>query len=253
MQHSFRPEHSTGPRLRCRTARRSVPTSEVIGLHPGVRPLTQSHLSTSELWRFLRKRHVCGAGPLGDRSLPRMPSGGDLGGFYNFGLPVKRLKPRQRWRRSHGEEEGYPRLRRGLESIAHRMTRITIEPQKLTLARLSRNDSIGSVVLAASSSAKASLFTRYGPSIGPRLALASSCERIRDAIPFLPTESFRPSQIRKSFPDLVTLTPFPSSLKPPDTGPLNPLPRHRSLGPFPPAHDVGTSSPDAQHRPSNLG
>ena len=32
----------------------------------------------------------------------------------------------------------------------------------------------------------------HGPSIGPRLALASSCERIRDAIPFLPTESFRP-------------------------------------------------------------
>ena len=41
---------------------------------------------------------------------------GDLGVFYNFGLPVKRLKPRQRWRRSHGEEEGYPRLRRGLAS-----------------------------------------------------------------------------------------------------------------------------------------
>ena len=58
---------------------------------------------------------------------------------------------------------------------------------------LSQNDSIGSVVLAASSSARASLFARYGPSIGPRLALASSCERIRDAIPFLPTESFRPA------------------------------------------------------------
>ncbi len=29
----------------------------------------------------------------------------------------------------------------------------------------------------------------HWPSIGPRLALASSCERIRDAIPFLPTES----------------------------------------------------------------
>ena len=87
---------------------------------------------------------------------------GDLGGFYNFGLPVKRLKPRQRWRRSHGEEEGYPRLRRSLESIAHRMTRITIEPQELTLARLSRNDSIGSVVLAASSSARALLFARSG-------------------------------------------------------------------------------------------
>ena len=60
-------------------------------------------------------------------------------------------------------------------------------------AVLSRNDSTGSVVLAASSSARASLFPRYGPSIGPRLALASSCERIRDAIPFLPTESFRPA------------------------------------------------------------
>ncbi len=51
------------------------------------------------------------------------------------------------------------------------------------------NDSIGSVVLAASSSSRASLFARYGPPIGPRLALASSCERIRHAIPFLPTES----------------------------------------------------------------
>jgi hypothetical protein len=59
--------------------------------------------------------------------------------------------------------------------------------------RLSRNDSIGSVVLAASSSARASLFARYGPTIGPRLALASSCERVRHAIPFLPTKSYRPS------------------------------------------------------------
>ena len=121
------------------------------------------------------------------------------------------------------------------------------EPQPaIRLPCLSRHDSIGSVVLAASSSARASLFTRYGPpsaraslsprfakesatpslssqlnrfgqparfnwigragcvffrksfvvhsfraSIGPRLALASSCERIRHAIPFLPTESFR--------------------------------------------------------------
>jgi len=31
----------------------------------------------------------------------------------------------------------------------------------------------------------------HGPSIGPRLALASSCERIGNAITFLPTESFR--------------------------------------------------------------
>jgi hypothetical protein len=59
------------------------------------------------------------------------------------------------------------------------------------LGDLSRNDSIGSVVLAAASSARASLFARYGPTIGPRLALASSCERIRYAITFLPTDSFR--------------------------------------------------------------
>ena len=31
----------------------------------------------------------------------------------------------------------------------------------------------------------------HGPPVGPCLALASSCERIRYAIPFLPTESFR--------------------------------------------------------------
>ena len=59
------------------------------------------------------------------------------------------------------------------------------------LGDLSRNDSIGSVALAAASSARASLFARYGPTIGPLLALASSCERIRYAITFLPTESFR--------------------------------------------------------------
>ena len=69
----------------------------------------------------------------------------------------------------------------------HRCRVITIA----ILGDLSRNDSIGSVVLAAASSARASLFARYGPTIGPLLALASSCERIRYAITFLPTESFR--------------------------------------------------------------
>jgi hypothetical protein len=87
------------------TARRSVPTSEVfgrypesyhklnlarappqIGLHPGVLPQTQPCLGTSEVGRFLRKRHVRRHGPLqrlvrrrhgplGDRSLPRRSSG----------------------------------------------------------------------------------------------------------------------------------------------------------------------------------
>ena len=85
-------------------------------------------------------------------------------------------------------------MRKRNRSILKRVpdTKKAGEPQPaIRLPCLSRHDSIGSVVLAASSSARASLFTRYGPSIGPRLALASSCERIRDAIPFLPTESFR--------------------------------------------------------------
>ena len=69
-------------RLRSRTARRSVPTSEVIGLHPGVLlqiqprppgfllqtqpyplgflPQTQPYLSASEVGRFLRKHQVRG-------------------------------------------------------------------------------------------------------------------------------------------------------------------------------------------------
>ena len=44
------------PAPRGRTARRSVPTSEVIGLHLGFLPQIQPRLSTSEVGRFLRKR-----------------------------------------------------------------------------------------------------------------------------------------------------------------------------------------------------
>ena len=47
---------STRPAPRGRTARRSVPTSEVLGLHPRILQQTQPHLSTSEVGRFLRKR-----------------------------------------------------------------------------------------------------------------------------------------------------------------------------------------------------
>ena len=56
---------------------------------------------------------------------------------------------------------------------------------------LSQNELVGEVVLTASSSARASLFAGYRPSIGPHLALAASCESIRYAVPFFPTESFR--------------------------------------------------------------
>ena len=57
------------PRLRCRTARRSVPTWEVLGKEPGVFRGLGILSNASEVGRFPRKRHVCGAGPLGDRSL----------------------------------------------------------------------------------------------------------------------------------------------------------------------------------------
>jgi hypothetical protein len=50
-----------------------------------------------------------------------------------------------------------------------------------------------SVVLAAASFARALLFPRYWTPIGPRLALALSCERICRAITCLSTDSFRPS------------------------------------------------------------
>jgi hypothetical protein len=56
---------------------------------------------------------------------------------------------------------------------------------------LSRNDAVGSVVLAGSSFARASSFARYGPGTGPRLAHSSSCERICGATTSLPTASFR--------------------------------------------------------------
>ena len=59
------------------------------------------------------------------------------------------------------------------------------------LSGLSRNDSVGSVVLARSAPANPSSFARYGPRTGPRLAHSSACERIWGAITFLPTESFR--------------------------------------------------------------
>ena len=65
----------------------------------------------------------------------------------------------------------------------------------------SANDAIGSVVLAGSSSERVPLFARYRSPIGPRLALSSSCERIRHAVPFLTIASSRlshgSSRIRK--------------------------------------------------------
>ena len=54
-----------------------------------------------------------------------------------------------------------------------------------------RNDSVGSVVLAGSSFARASSFSRHGPGTGPRLAHSSACASISFAITSLPTESFR--------------------------------------------------------------
>jgi len=80
---------------------------------------------------------------------------------------------------------------------------------------LSRNDSIGSVVLARSASANPSSFARYGPRAGPRLAHSSSCRSICFAITSLPTESSRLSR-----------APFPSTS--PDHSPQVFVPRPTS-------------------------
>ncbi len=60
--------------------------------------------------------------------------------------------------------------------------------------KLSRNDLVGSVVLARSACANPSSFARYGPRAGPRLAHSSACASICFAITSLPTES---SQLRQ--------------------------------------------------------
>ena len=66
----------TAPCLRCRTARRSVPTSEAVRVWDAGSccRLTQAR-GAPGVGRCLRQRHVCGAGPLGDRSLPGGASG----------------------------------------------------------------------------------------------------------------------------------------------------------------------------------
>ena len=67
------------PRLRCRTARRSVPTQEVLGRWLGLVRGLGILRGAPGVGRFLRKRCVCGAGPLGDRSLPGRSSGESWG------------------------------------------------------------------------------------------------------------------------------------------------------------------------------
>jgi len=80
-----------------RTARRSVPTLEVLGLHLGGQKIP--HPSASEVGRFLRKRLVRrhglpqrsvrgGHGSLGDRSLPRRSSGGLRGAKNQLSVTV---------------------------------------------------------------------------------------------------------------------------------------------------------------------
>ena len=122
--------------LRGQTARRSVPTSEIFGLHPGFLPQTQPRLSTSEVGRFLRKRHsgehdreaplslastldgqfhtasstrpaprgqYYGNRPLGDRSLPRRSSGYIQGSFH-------KLSPTHHNHRSHTPSQNSHRV-----------------------------------------------------------------------------------------------------------------------------------------------
>ena len=75
----------------------------------------------------------------------------------------------------------------------HRPTRVACR------GMLNRNHALGPVVLAASSSARASVFVgsvpQRAPHHGPRLTLGSSCERIRCAITGLPPASSRRSPL----------------------------------------------------------
>ena len=59
------------PCVRCRTARRSVPTGGGFGKERGSCHRLAEARGAPGVGRCLRQRHVCGAGPLGDRSLPR--------------------------------------------------------------------------------------------------------------------------------------------------------------------------------------
>ena len=83
---------------------------------------------------------------------------------------------------------------------------------RMVEADLSRNASVGSVVLARSACANPSSFARYGPRTGPRLAHSSACASICFAITSLPTESIRLCRFRPaSRPTSVGLRPTPTS------------------------------------------
>ena len=68
-----------------RTARRSVPTSEVIGRYPGSPPKDLPHPGTSEVRRFLRKRHVRRHGPPRSRTARRSVPTSEVIGRYPGG------------------------------------------------------------------------------------------------------------------------------------------------------------------------
>ena len=89
------PRRSSGESLPGRSLgqRRPGRSSGEPGLFRGLGILRNA----SEVGRFLRKRHVCGAGPLGDRSLPRRSSGESRPG---------RCLGQSRPRRSSGESRG---------------------------------------------------------------------------------------------------------------------------------------------------
>ncbi len=147
-----------------------------------------------------------GHGPSGNRDASGRGPGRDRAGRGDPGAIGRSwhrpgLRRRRALRRSRGHGAGRWRLH--APRLLHRMGGLGRPwgPRGDRLAReghlgpgLGRNDSVGSVVLAGSSFARASSFTRYGPGTGPRLAHSSSCERICCAITSLPTESFRPGR-----------------------------------------------------------
>ena len=154
-----------------RTAWRSILICEArrnggfIGLHSGFPPQPQPHPSASEVGRFLRKRHVGRHGPPQSRTAWRSVliyearrNGGFIGlhsGFPPQTPPHPSTSEVGRFlRKRHVGRHGPPQSRTAWRSIliyeARRSTSRVVPLAK-------RNDSMGSVVLAASSFARGSL------------------------------------------------------------------------------------------------
>ena len=147
--------------------------------NPGCRP------KTSPVGTDLRAVRPRRRGAFGEIALPP-----ELAGPWPACSKIRVPSPNNFRGRDRSPSGPSPQTRRFRR---HRPTRVACR------GMLNRNHALGPVVLAASSSARASVFFGSGPQRaphhGPRLTLGSSCERIRCAITGLPPASCRRSPL----------------------------------------------------------